>query len=259
MCIPSSIEIMHMALFPVHVCAAFTFEWRSCLRKMDPECFDVRSGLRFLCVPASLESFTGTLAGPSSSLEVLTFESPVDCGDGADLFGDITCLVGAGNRHFAVFGCLLMNYARTSLIRYCDDSEDDITLDSTVEELGYGCCLGMEMRTFTFAEPSRLRIIGERAFDECQNLSLIVIPASVEEIGDMAFHSCHALQEVRFATGSRLQLIGPASFLGCGLLQPVDVPACATNQGNFTVLATVYDVDGAERKRVEFIHEIRLC
>jgi hypothetical protein len=157
-----------------------------------------------------------------------------------------------GNHHFAMVGLTLMNFARTALIRdfnvHCD-----VVLESTVEELGPLSFYQHEMTCFPFPAPSRVRLIGIRAFADCTCLGSIAVPSSVQVIQAGAFYGCYSLQEVRIATGSELSLIGAGAFDNCGFLQPVDVPSAATIDGLYKVIAKVRDVDGSKRQRVRFI------
>jgi hypothetical protein len=188
-------------------------------------------------------------------IAVLTFESPSASSPEpcSVLFGDTVYLVGSGNLHFAVVGKCLTNFARTTLIRYgflldCDV----ITIDSTIEELGPGCCTTGAMKTLTFAEPSRLRIIGWQAFGFLQRLVSVVIPRTVEVIECEAFFGCSRLEHVQIERGSRLRLIEEEAFACDRALQPVDVPSAAKIEGHFKVLARIRDEDGSQRRRVKF-------
>jgi hypothetical protein len=134
-----------------------------------------------------------------------------------------------------------MNFGRTALLRYSANSNSDIAVDSTVNELaGF------------FGDGSRLRSIEKGAFRCCWRLPSIMIPSVVEVIGDEAFFACSSLREVRFETTSRLRLIGQLAFDECPDLQPVDVPSGATIFSTFTVLASIRHDDGSTRRRVRF-------
>jgi hypothetical protein len=113
------------------------------------------------------------------------------------------------------------------------------------------------MRQLTFSAPSRLRFIRATAFAFAHYLPLIVIPSTVEVIAERAFYTCFGLQEVRFETGSHLQLIEKDAFDGCMFLGPIDVPSRATILGVFKVIAQVYDEDGSDRTRVQFLLSLR--
>jgi hypothetical protein len=84
------------------------------------------------------------------------------------------------------------------------------------------------LETVTFAEGSVLETIGNYAFRDCDELTSIVIPASVETIGEGAFFSCDVLETVTFAEGSLLETIGDSAFLQCTSLTSIEIPALVT-------------------------------
>jgi hypothetical protein len=168
------------------------------------------------------------------------------------LLGRPTYILGSQNPHFAVVGQALTNAARTTLIRCLGCTDAGITIDSAIEEIAPRAFHGNQMKSLTFAEPSRLRVIGKSAFLQCYLLSVIVIPSTVEVLGEGAFADCRLLQEVRFATGSRLRLLEKGAFDYCRCLGPIDVPAAADIQAYCTEIATAYDDDGSERVRLHF-------
>jgi hypothetical protein len=141
----------------------------------------------------------------------------------------------------------------------CCDALRVIQIPSSVEEIGeraFEHCITLDdVRIgcrFPGAEASRLRVIGRRAFRECFQLSVIEIPTSVEEIGEMAFADCRKLQEVRIGVRSKLRLIEEDAFRHCRYVESVDVPSTTEICGDYTVLANVRDADGQNRKRVKF-------
>jgi hypothetical protein len=156
-----------------------------------------------------------------------------------------------GNRHLIVVSGAVMNFSRTSLIRYCGGLPVP-PLDSRVEELARCSFSHVPMTTFTFSEHSRLRFIGPCAFIYCKRLRSITIPSTVEVIGTRAFQFCQALRAVRIEMGSQLRLIERGAFDSCETLEPIEVPSPAKIQGAFRVLGTGRDEWGFERMRVQF-------
>lgn len=57
--------------------------------------------------------------------------------------------------------------------------------------------------------------IGNGAFYNCQSLTSVTIPNTVEVIGDMAFDQCFSLTTIRF--GDKVRRIGRNAFRGCKL------------------------------------------
>jgi hypothetical protein len=157
---------------------------------------------------------------------------------------------------YCALGQSLMNFERTILVRHWPTTDSDITIGSTIEELGPYSFWNISITTLTFSESSRLPVIGARALASCQRLVLVVIPSTVEVIGPGAFSGCPSLQEVRFGSGSRLRLIEEEAFSDCPYLGPIDVPLGARIEGEFSVIAQVCDADGAEHRRVRFIEPL---
>jgi hypothetical protein len=100
-----------------------------------------------------------------------------------------------------------MNFEGTALIRYFGwDTQVNIGLD--VERI----CVGSfskckQLRKLEFESPSNVRSIESRAFERCWLLESILIPASVEIVGERSFWKCRSLREVRIAQGSNLRRI----------------------------------------------------
>jgi hypothetical protein len=146
-----------------------------------------------------------------------------------------------------------MNFTRTRVIRHFGTESAAPPIDPRVEELGSGSFARGLFSIFALPDTSRVRIIGKDAFYRCEWLALVIIPSSVEVVGEGAFHYCEALQEVRIARGSRLRLIEKEAFEMCDYLGSIDVPSSAEIQAVVKILARVYDEDGCERVRVQFI------
>ncbi len=118
-----------------------------------------------------------------------------------------------------------------------------------------------EIRPYTFYQmsgitsatfPSTLRIIGEEAFDTCDNMSAVTFGDSLEEIGGFAFSDCYALKSASFPASFRkfgdnafdnctslstlelndgLTTIGISAFKGCSALESVSIPGTVTDWG----------------------------
>ena len=73
--------------------------------------------------------------------------------------------------------------------------------------------------------------IGDDAFDWCEDITSVTIPASVKTIGKGAFESCKALKNVNLPNG--IEEIGQDAFIGCTALQSIDIPASVTTIGEW--------------------------
>ncbi len=102
--------------------------------------------------------------------------------------------------------------------------------------------------------PSEMDSIGAYAFQECSDieeiilpknlteiraytfsgsgLKKIVIPASVQRIGEQAFSSCYYLEELLFEEGSQLQRIGSRAFFDTKLTEVVIPPSVKEIRGS---------------------------
>ncbi len=99
------------------------------------------------------------------------------------------------------------------------------------------------VRVLTFPEDMSANQIGERAFRDCENVEIIIIPKSVATIDKRAFEGCVNLKAVCFVQkdaldipNSALTLIAESAFTGCTSLQVVDLSNCKL----FTVARTAF-------------------
>ena len=74
-------------------------------------------------------------------------------------------------------------------------------------------------------------VIAARAFEGCKNLTEVVIPASVKNIGDGAFFDCAGLSEL--ALPEDLVTIGASLCHGCGSLAKITIPAKVKTIGRY--------------------------
>ena len=66
--------------------------------------------------------------------------------------------------------------------------------------------------------------IGDSAFCERSTVQRIVLPSSLQYIGEGAFEDCIALTEVIFGEGTRLDYIGESAFCFCDTLSEITLP-----------------------------------
>ena len=99
----------------------------------------------------------------------------------------------------------------------------------TIGERAFDDC--KQLRTIVFSSNARLKTIaGEEtaysggAFSDCEALSTISIPASVEVIGERAFLGCTSLRTITFQPNSRLKTIGRLAFITCPIAS-IELPA----------------------------------
>ena len=78
--------------------------------------------------------------------------------------------------------------------------------------------------------PNFVTNIGEKAFSRCQGLISITIPNSVMSIGNYAFQSCRGLTSITI--GNSVTSIGMGAFDGCSGLTSVIIPNSVTTIGD---------------------------
>lgn len=71
--------------------------------------------------------------------------------------------------------------------------------------------------------------LGYKAFNNCYNITKIVLPESIKTIGSTAFQNCEALTEVNIPSG--VTEIGDYTFFNCKALTTVTIPSGVTSIG----------------------------
>ena len=72
--------------------------------------------------------------------------------------------------------------------------------------------------------------IGDKAFENCSNLTSVTIPSSVISIGDSAFKGCRKLKKITIPNS--ITTIGNSAFGGCSNLTSVRIPNSVTSIHN---------------------------
>ena len=110
----------------------------------------------------------------------------------------------------------------------------------TIENAAFKSC--SQLQTAVFADDSALVSIGDNAFESCQKLSGLQLPAGVTEIGRAAFNGCRALREITIPAG--VTEIGDFTFGVCTSLREVNLPEGITTIGTsaFTGCAALTEI-----------------
>lgn len=114
------------------------------------------------------------------------------------------------------------NYTVTGLK---DESVKDILIPDHVTAIDGFSFLMTSVKSLRFAEGSKCKSIGEYAFEYCEELLTVEIPASIEEIGMCAFYMCTSLQTIDFAENSKLERITNGTLNDCFELKGLTLPA----------------------------------
>ena len=106
--------------------------------------------------------------------------------------------------------------------------------------------------------PNSVENIGFRAFSLCRNLESINIPDSVKSIGDYAFDYCDKL--LNLTLGNGLIIIGKGAFQDCHTLKEVIIPEGVKRIDNYAFRSCIGLLEIAIPSTVEYIGEaVFLC
>ena len=83
--------------------------------------------------------------------------------------------------------------------------------------------------------PNSIEVLGEDAFYGCTSLKEVVLSANLKSIDDCAFWNCTSLKEI--ALPESLQYIGSGVFGGCDSLDSIEIPANVKEIGRNAFLA----------------------
>lgn len=109
------------------------------------------------------------------------------------------------------------------IFEYIGFDEDEICIPTTIEgydviSIAENTFRGLNVKHITF--PERLKIIGDRAFFECNLLEDVRLPESMEVCEELAFYHCKSLKHVNM--GGTKYILGHC-FERCSMLEEVNV------------------------------------
>jgi hypothetical protein len=125
-------------------------------------------------------------------------------------------VVDGANETYCTTGPFLMTLDGTKLVRYFG-SADNVILNADSDQC--------RESAIVLARGSSLTQIDQFAFSGNCMLQSILIPASVESLGEGCFLQCTSLSQLTFESGSRLNRIGNAAFWHCSSLVSICIPA----------------------------------
>ncbi len=97
-----------------------------------------------------------------------------------------------------------------------------LILPAGLQQLEYGICMNSPLLESVIL-PESLETIGENAFLDCTSLDGIILPSGVTEIRNGAFYGCEKLSQVVLPEG--LRTIGVSAFHDCASLREISLPA----------------------------------
>lgn len=96
--------------------------------------------------------------------------------------------------------------------------------DNTCELTAYNGVIGSKLTIPTSVNGITIISIAEKVFADCGELSSIVFPANIQDIGELAFRGCEKLEILSLEKYTKLQKIGDCAFASCGNLKVVKLP-----------------------------------
>ena len=124
------------------------------------------------------------------------------------------------------------NDGTAMLYNYTGEEEGDLMLPAslggyTITDLDDSVCSNASMKTLVI--PETVVVIGENAFNTCENLTSVVINGPVTEIPEYAFAWCENLTTV--VLPDSVTSIDSGAFAGCSSLTSLEIPAGVTYIG----------------------------
>lgn len=108
-------------------------------------------------------------------------------------------------------------------------SGSDILIPSGINIIGAAVFKDNEdITSITVNDPTKndLKIIEANAFENCINLTTVVLPQEMEEIKSFAFFGCENLTEIQIPSG--IQVVDEYTFADCKMLNKAELPDSIT-------------------------------
>jgi hypothetical protein len=134
------------------------------------------------------------------------------------------------------------------------------TVPGTVVQMGEGVFLHCEsLQAATLSSDIALDKLPNQTFYRCYSLEYVIIPDSIQVIGEEAFYECELLANIDW--GFSLTTIEDNAFFGCFSLSSLDIPEGVTSIGNHTFRLCTGLMNITFPSTLEFIgeHAFREC
>jgi hypothetical protein len=234
--------------------SSLVFERGSKLKRIEAQAFSDCSGLKSICIPASVEILCRRCFAQCHALSFVTFAPESKLNEieewvfyfcihltSLSIPASVTIIQGSafafsgiskiaieeGNANFAGCRGFLINVTDTSVVRYFGHRQligwmRVMGLRRGVASICHEC---LPASSFAFGPGLKLTRIGACAFADYSRLQSISMPASVESLGVGSFSDCSALSSVTFELGSKLVRIEARTFFDCRSLRSISIPA----------------------------------
>ena len=142
-------------------------------------------------------------------------------------FGDLRIEQRAKNSKVKVYykSKIVENYESYCDAEYLDSIKN--FLQGVIEQDAFAGCTNLT----NVVIPYKVTNVGNYAFDECKNLTGVTIPNSVTNIGDYAFNDCTNLTNITIPDS--VTSIGDCAFNGCTSLTSITIPNSIASIGSY--------------------------
>ena len=183
--------------------------------KIEKGAFSGCTGIKSITIPNNVKEFKGSAFNGCSSL------STVIVGDSVQIwyeryFEGVLNVLYAGNHRYAPWGAKCKNGYEEGSFVYSDATKKRLI----------ACTSAAKGEVII---PNGVKVIGEKAFTECNGITSVVIPNSVTQIEKSAFYSCKDLTKVTL--NNTLKEIPQRAFYRCGNLTSIHIPNSVTKIG----------------------------
>lgn len=113
-----------------------------------------------------------------------------------------------------------------------DDKFLSVTLSTALDSVCSYAFQSARLKEIDLSQCASLKKIGRGAFCNCDHLTSVKLPSSVEIIDDAAFSSSSQITTLDLSKCSALTTIGGSAFYYCKLLESLVIPASVTSIGN---------------------------
>lgn len=179
------------------------------------------TALESIVLPEGLQTIGASAFAECSSLSSVTLPSTVT-GLSSSSFFNTPFLSSIPAENGVVY---LGNIA----IRYAGENINDLVFREGTTEIADGFSSNLSLQSVQF--PSTLKRIGSGAFYQAYNLTTIILPEGLEEIGDHAFEYCTGIESLKLP--STLKVIGANAFMKTEKLTTIVLPESLESIGSY--------------------------